>query len=84
MNRIIFEVGRNTFDDAQSAIEMVEAKGSGTVIRCGVRENLPGRLPKEVVTSQAMWTYNLAGDRRWWSHSIHGGIGGRLAVEKPN
>lgn len=68
---------------AEAAIAVVEARGSGSVIKWGSRPNPLahlGALPERESYSLALWSYE---DGVWYRHAMSDGIGGRLTDERP-
>lgn len=67
-------------DTAEEAAAAVERRGSGSVVEFHVSPNLPGRLPKMVHSSVALWTFEGG---VWTRLSIHSGTAEPMGEERP-
>jgi hypothetical protein len=76
----VFTVNGTDYATPEEAIAVVEAHGSGNIIKFALVKNLPGCLPDYVHLSCALWAYE---DGKWYAYSIHGGATEKLREEKP-
>ncbi|MGK2884358.1 MAG: hypothetical protein ACSLE8_06215 [Rhodococcus sp. (in: high G+C Gram-positive bacteria)] len=79
--KTVWTVDHIDYDTPEQAIAIVEAKGSGSVVKFYLERNLVGLLPEFIHRSLSLWSYE---DGIWHSHYIYDGHGGKLAVERPH
>lgn len=77
----VFTVDHVDYATPKEAIDVVEAKGHGSVIEFMLERNREGCLPDYVHRSLNLWSFQ---DGEWWSHYIYSGTGEKIAREKPH
>jgi carboxylesterase type B len=77
---VVYQTQGVDYDTPEQATLVVEAAGSGSVIKFLLEPNLPGRLPKLVHKSLALWTLD---DGKWTARSIFGGTAEGMGEERP-
>lgn len=77
----VFAVDSIDYETADEAIQAVEARGHGTVVKFYIEANQPGRFPECVYRSCAMWSFGNG--EPWQKHSIFDGSGAPFEQSRP-
>lgn len=80
MTTTVFEAMGVDYPTPEQAIEVIEKRGHGSVIRFFLERNREGCKPDYVHKSCGLWSFD---GTDWWSHYIYSGTGEKLEKQKP-